>query len=99
MITLINKVTVTGDPEEFQRVHAELAEHMRVQPGARRFQLLRSPQDPAVYVEVAEWESRDHHKAALDGPGFMDKARSLRALASFERAMYDIVRTEEPAAR
>lgn len=97
MITLINKVTVTGDTARFEQVHADLAEHMRVQPGARRFQLLRSPQDPAVFVEVAEWESREHHKAALDGPGFLDKAKALRELATFERAMYEVVRTEEPA--
>ncbi|GIG63100.1 hypothetical protein Lfu02_74720 [Longispora fulva] len=97
MITLVNKVTVTGDLAEFERAHSAVAEFMRVQPGARRFQLLRSAEDPTVFVEVAEWESRDHHARALAAPGFYERAGVMRSLAEFERAMYDVVRTEEPS--
>jgi quinol monooxygenase YgiN len=95
MITLINKVTVTGDLAEFRRANEELADYMRVQPGARRFQLLQSTDAPEVFVEVAEWESREHHQRALQAPGFLDKAKALRAVADFERNLYTVVRTEE----
>ena len=98
MITLINKVTVTGDPAEFQRANLALAEFMRVQPGARRFQLLQAMDEPNVYVEVAEWESREHHAAAIQAPGFMERAKAMRAVADFDRAMYAVVRTEQPDA-
>jgi quinol monooxygenase YgiN len=99
MITLVNKVTVTGDLAEFERANLALAEFMREQPGARRFQLLRSMERPDVFVEVAEWDSREHHAAAISAPGFAERAKALRAVGEFERAMYTVVRTEEPQLR
>ncbi|WP_432840382.1 antibiotic biosynthesis monooxygenase family protein [Dactylosporangium sp. CA-092794] len=97
MIVLVNRVTVGGDVGEFQRVHDEVAAFMRAQPGARRFQLLRAADEPSVFVEVAEWESREHHAAAVSALMQLAAARAMRSLAQFERGLYDVVRTEEAA--
>lgn len=95
MIALVNKVTVVGDIAEFHRAHHEVAAFMQAQPGARRFQLLRAIDQPTVFVEVAEWESREHHAAALSAPGFLERAKALRSLAQVERGVYEVVHTEQ----
>ncbi len=98
MITLINKMTVTGDMTEFRRVNSYIADYMSEQPGALRFQLLWSPTTPEVFVEVAEWDSAEHHKAAVSTPEFRERVRELPGLATVERARYEILRLDDDRA-
>ncbi|WP_067794005.1 antibiotic biosynthesis monooxygenase family protein [Actinomadura formosensis] len=95
MITLINKVTVVGDRDAFERAQKEIEEFMHAQPGARRFQLLQSPDRPDEFVEVAEWESRELHLKAVRNPEFLERAKALRAHAEFEREAYTVLRVAE----
>ncbi|MCK2221096.1 AMP-binding protein [Actinomadura sp. ATCC 31491] len=94
MIVLMNKVTVTGDMAEFERAHDEIAAFMRAQPGARGFRLLGSLDEPNVFVELAEWDSQEAHAAAVRSPGFVERARALRAVAELDLGKYRVVRAE-----
>lgn len=94
MITLINKVTVVGDRDAFDRAQKDIEEFMHAQPGALRFQLLQAADHPDQFVEVAEWQSREHHLKAVQNPDFMSRAKALREHAEFERQSYSVLRLE-----
>jgi quinol monooxygenase YgiN len=68
---------------------------MGAQPGARRFQLLRSTADPLVFVEVAEWESAEHHRSAISTDTFRERVRDLPKVARVERGRYEVLRLDE----
>lgn len=95
MITLINTVTVTGDREQFREANTALADYMSQQPGARRFQLLQAADDPDTFVEVAEWESPEHHRAAVSTDDFLGHVRKMSVVAKVQRATYQVLRTED----
>jgi heme-degrading monooxygenase HmoA len=92
MVTLVNKLTVTGDPEKFASLLERLTEYMRAQPGYLSSELLRSLRNPAVYVEVARWESADDHRRAVTAQGFRDRVAGLGDLATVDPDVYDVVR-------
>lgn len=99
MIVFINRFTVTGDPQEFERAFAETAAHLAEQPGFIRYRLVRSGDDPHVYANVAEWETGADLRAAVRGPEFDEHARQLRRLARSEPQLYDVVAERGPRAR
>ncbi|HEV7760280.1 MAG TPA: AMP-binding protein [Acidimicrobiales bacterium] len=84
VVTMVNKFTVFGDPDEFERVWMSSADFMRTQPGFRNFRLMRSVMDPLVYVNIAEWESAEDHQRVLQGPDFLAHIKDLAALATPE---------------
>ncbi|MFI6317043.1 antibiotic biosynthesis monooxygenase family protein [Nonomuraea sp. NPDC050556] len=91
MVTLVNKLTCTGDLAEFTRILERLTEYMRAQPGYLSSELLRSVRNPAVYVEVARWESAEAHKAAVTGDGFRERVSGLGALATVDPDVYEVL--------
>ena len=84
VVTMVNKFSVFGDPDEFERVWMASADFMRTQPGFRNFRLMRSVMDPLVYVNIAEWESAEDHHRVLQGPDFQAHIKELAALATPE---------------
>ncbi|MEV1241802.1 antibiotic biosynthesis monooxygenase family protein [Nonomuraea sp. NPDC050022] len=91
MVTLVNKLTCTGDLTEFTRILEHLTEYMRAQPGYLSSELLRSVHHPEVYVEVARWESAEAHRNAVTGDGFRERVAGLGALATVDPDVYDVV--------
>jgi heme-degrading monooxygenase HmoA len=92
MVTLVNKLTATGDIDEFTRILERLTEYMRAQPGYVSSELLRSVRNPAVYVEIARWETADAHRAAVTSDGFRQRVAGLGAVATVDPDVYDAVR-------
>lgn len=92
MIKFVNKLTVTGDPAEFEAVSEELTAYMRQQPGYVRFELLRSMRNDNVYVEIAEWTDADSHLNAVRSDGFRSRVKPLGALATVEPDVFTMVR-------
>jgi heme-degrading monooxygenase HmoA len=91
MVTLVNKLTVTGDIGEFTRILKRVTEYMRAQPGYRSSELLQSVRNPAVYVEVARWETAEAHRRAVTSDEFRERVAGLGAVATVDPDVYDIV--------
>jgi len=79
--TVINRLTVTGDAEEFERILGKITEYMSAQPGFLGHTLYRSRRNPKVYVEIAHWASAEQHRAAMQGDGFRSQVKLLGAHA------------------
>ena len=94
----VNRFTVTGDTEEFERLLGKITDHMAAQPGFRGYRLYRSAQDPTVYVETAEWTDGAAHKQAIGGDGFRGPVMEVMKLAKAEPGPYTLVTERENAA-
>jgi quinol monooxygenase YgiN len=98
MVTLINQLTVTGSVEEFERVTEELTAYMCRQPGYLGYRTLRSISKPNVFVEIAEWESAEAHRAAVTSEGFQSRVRQLAGLVAKPTPdLYETVREAAPS--
>jgi quinol monooxygenase YgiN len=84
MVTVINRLTVTGDEAEFRRVLAEITAYMTAQPGFLSHRLYRSVRRPEVFVETAEWSEASAHRAAMLDPRFADWIGTLGKHAEAE---------------
>ncbi len=91
MVTLVNKFTVTGTPEEFERVWKASSEFMRNQPGFVSFRLVRSLGDPQVYINVAEWKDAESHRRVLASTEFQTHIAELAAVATPEPYVCEVV--------
>ena len=91
MVTVINKLTVHGRPEEFERIISAITAYMRQQPGFCSHRLYRSRNRDNVYIETAEWADADAHRAAMQGGGFRDRVKELGGVASAEPDVFDTV--------
>ncbi|HEV2376973.1 MAG TPA: antibiotic biosynthesis monooxygenase family protein [Streptosporangiaceae bacterium] len=78
---MINRLTVTGDPAEFERIIARITEYMTAQPGFVEHSLMRSLRRPEVYVEMARWTDADSHRKAMQGEEFQRRVRELSSVA------------------
>lgn len=88
MVTLINKFTVTGDADAFQRAIAHVSAYMQEQPGFVSHAMYRSLKDPQVFVETAHWDDADSHKKAVQSEEFRTRVRGLAGLASPDADLY-----------
>jgi long-chain acyl-CoA synthetase len=91
MVTVINKLTVTGDDAEFIRVISGITEYMRAQPGFIEHALYRSRNNPNVFVETARWDKAESHRAAMQGDRFRECVSALRGLAQPEPDVFEQV--------
>ncbi|MEU5464619.1 antibiotic biosynthesis monooxygenase family protein [Streptomyces althioticus] len=89
MVTFVNKLTVHGDPDEFAAVRARLTAYMAAQPGYVAHRTLRHAGDPAVHLEIAEWESAAAHRAAVTGEEFQRLVAELKPLVTAEPGLYE----------
>jgi quinol monooxygenase YgiN len=92
MITLVNKMTVTGDEEEFHKALDHIGEFMRSQPGHVFYQLLKSVRNPGVYVEYAIWADADAHRSAIQSEEFRTRVKGLAGLAKPEADVFTVVK-------
>ncbi|MEU7146157.1 antibiotic biosynthesis monooxygenase family protein [Nocardia sp. NPDC046473] len=95
MVTMVNKLTVTGKIADFERVADGLTEYMREQPGYIRYSLLRSVRRDNVFVEIAEWKDADAHRRAIQSEGFRRRVEPLAAVATVDPDLYEVVREGE----
>ncbi|MEU6479777.1 antibiotic biosynthesis monooxygenase family protein [Streptomyces sp. NPDC047017] len=88
MITFINRFTVTGPTEQFERAFDETSAFFAAQPGFVRHRLMRHAQDPAAYANVAEWQDEESFRKALDQPEFTAHRAALKALSTSDPNLY-----------
>ncbi|WP_018684003.1 AMP-binding protein [Actinokineospora enzanensis] len=91
MVTLVNKFTVSGDPAEFERIWVESSEFMRTQAGFRGFRLVRSVNDPTVYINIAEWAEAADHQRVVRGESFRRHIEAIAVLAKAEPELCSVV--------
>ena len=91
MALLVNKFTVVGDADEFERIWAKSSEFMRHQPGFVSFRLVRSVAEPQVYFNIAEWTDVAAHQRVVRSPDFQSHITELALLAKPEPSMCETV--------
>ncbi|MFD4196325.1 MULTISPECIES: antibiotic biosynthesis monooxygenase family protein [Amycolatopsis] len=64
--TMINPITVTGDPVRFREIIDLIAAYMSEQDGFVRLRFFQSHRHPEKYCMLAEWRDLDAHQAAAD---------------------------------
>ncbi|MFF0885087.1 antibiotic biosynthesis monooxygenase family protein [Streptomyces sp. NPDC003456] len=98
MVTFINRFTVTGPPDEFERLFEETSAFFRDRPGFLRHRLVRHTEQPGSYVNIAEWADAESFRAAVTHPDFAPHAAALRALSTSVPHLYAPVMEREAAA-
>ncbi|MEG8280493.1 antibiotic biosynthesis monooxygenase family protein [Streptomyces sp. AHA2] len=88
MVTFINRFTVTGPPEEFERLFEDTSAFFHDRPGFLSHRLLRHSEQPGSYVNVAEWADTESFRAAVTHPDFAPHAAALRTLSTSEPNLY-----------
>jgi len=91
-VILINPFEVpAGKEEEFLQAWREAAEYLRQAPGFLWTRLHESldPQAKFRFVNIAEWESRQHFQTAMRTEGFQQISRKMTFAAS--PALYRVV--------
>lgn len=91
MIVFVNRFTVHGSADEFERAFADTAEFFAECPGFLSYRLVRSTGDPRTYVNIAEWDDPSALRAATERPPFQAHAQRLRALATSEPQFFQPV--------
>lgn len=91
MVILVNKFTVTTDPAEFERIWTASSDFMGQQPGFISFRLVRSLQDPQVYINIAEWADAESHRRVLRSDDFQTHITELASVAKVEPYLCDVV--------
>lgn len=84
VLVFINRFSVHGNAEDFERAFQASSEFMCRQPGFLRHRLVRSSRLPERYVNIAEWENAASFQRATEHPDFASHVRELRELASSE---------------
>ncbi|WP_406631996.1 antibiotic biosynthesis monooxygenase family protein [Amycolatopsis sp. WGS_07] len=91
MIVLVNKMTVTGSPETYEKLYERAGRYMEEQPGLIRYQLSRSQKESDVYFNVAEWESAEAFEQAARGERFAELLADLSGLVESDQDLYEVV--------
>ncbi len=89
MPTIINRLIVTGEPREFERLLGRITEYMSSQPGFIDHQLYRSIRRPDVYIELARWKDAESHQRAIASEGFKERVREISAVATAEPDIFE----------
>ncbi|MCU1470906.1 MAG: Antibiotic biosynthesis monooxygenase [Glaciihabitans sp.] len=89
-LTLVNRFTVTGSAEEFEKVFAETSEFFAEQPGFIDHTLLRQIDGTNIYVNLAHWSDQSALRAAVSRPEFHPHSAALRALATSEPTLFSV---------
>ncbi|WP_116199115.1 antibiotic biosynthesis monooxygenase family protein [Amycolatopsis circi] len=91
MIVLVNKMTVLGSAETYERLYERAGRYMEEQPGLIRYQLARSQKQPDVYFNVAEWETAEAFEQAARGERFAELLADLTGLVESDQDVYQVV--------
>ncbi|MET9390165.1 antibiotic biosynthesis monooxygenase family protein [Streptomyces sp. NPDC006624] len=87
-VTFVNRFTVSGDPGDFEKAFARVADFMTAQPGILGYTLSRHADDPQRYVNIARWQDAAALRAAVGRPGFQEHVGELRKLAESTSELY-----------
>ncbi|MDW3848638.1 antibiotic biosynthesis monooxygenase family protein [Micromonospora aurantiaca] len=87
-VVFVNRFTVHGTPEEFEKTFAETSAYFGEQPGFLGHTLLRHTEDPGSYVNVAHWRDAVSFRRAVSRPEFTPHQAALRALSTGEPNLY-----------
>jgi long-chain acyl-CoA synthetase len=91
MVILLNRLTVTGDPDKFEEVFEKSSQFMRAQPGCMGHTLVKSLRNPNSYVNIARWEQAADHIRSVQNPEFMEHITALAEVSSSDPDLYSIV--------
>lgn len=91
MVTLVNKFTVAGEASDFERIWQQSSDFMRQQPGFISFRLVRSLNNPNVYINIAEWADAQSHQKVVGSPGFQEHIAQLAAVSTPEPNLCEVV--------
>jgi long-chain acyl-CoA synthetase len=91
MVTMVNKFTVSEDPDKFVQVWEASSQFMRDQPGFINFRLVRSLSNPQVFFNISDWKDAESHQRVLRGSAFQDHIAELAAVAVPEPNMCKVV--------
>jgi len=91
MVTMVNKFTVSDDPDKFGEVWEASSEFMRSQPGFINFRLVRSVSDPKVFFNISDWKDAESHHRVLRSSAFQEHIAELAAVAVPEPNMCEVV--------
>lgn len=97
MFYTVNRYTVSGDAEEFDRLLLEVNQHMSAQAGFRVYRLYRSESEPEVYLETSQWETVEQHRAAMAQDGFWGPVKKIGKIATVEPGSFQLVRENRAA--
>ena len=71
--TVITKITVRGDVDEFERRYERYLSFLEGQPGLLVAQLAISVQEPGVYYELTRWDTVAAYRQAAATPEFAEQ--------------------------
>jgi long-chain acyl-CoA synthetase len=91
MVILLNRFTVSGNPEKFKEVFEKSSEFMREQPGFMGHTLVKSLRHPESYVNVAHWADAADHIRSIQNPEFGEHITALAEVAGSEPELYSVV--------
>ncbi|MFI6346444.1 antibiotic biosynthesis monooxygenase family protein [Streptomyces sp. NPDC050560] len=91
MATVINRLRLTGDRDEFERLLGSMTTFMKGRPGFVSHRLYRSARNPDVYVELAEWRDASDHRQAMQSPEFQAHIPRLMKHAEAEPDVFEAV--------
>lgn len=87
-VVLVNRFTVYGSPEEFEKAFAETSAYFREQDGFVGYTLLGHTVNPGGYVNIAHWRDEASLRRALSRPEFGRHQAALRELSTSEPELY-----------
>lgn len=91
MLVFVNRFTVQGSVDEFERVFHDISASACGRPGFIRHVLIRSLSDPHTYMNIAEWEDGESLDRALKDAGFAQHIGRLRALARTDPHRFSVM--------
>nr|BFF02986.1 hypothetical protein GCM10020241_46610 [Streptoalloteichus tenebrarius] len=97
VVVFVNKLILTGSPEELEAAYAEVAEFMLTQPGLVRFQFVRSLEHPEVYFNIAEWEDKESLDRSLADPEFHARVSRVFPLIKGDPHVTTVIQRGAPA--
>ncbi|MFI7011250.1 antibiotic biosynthesis monooxygenase family protein [Streptomyces sp. NPDC050145] len=88
MVTFVNRFSVTGPAEEFERLFEQTSAFFVAQPGFVAHRLMRHADQAGSYVNVAEWQDAESFRRAVTHPDFAPHAAALRALSTSDPQLF-----------
>ncbi|MFJ8888526.1 antibiotic biosynthesis monooxygenase family protein [Streptomyces sp. NPDC102402] len=88
MVTFVNRFSVSGPVEEFERLFEQTSAFFVAQPGFITHRLMRHAEQQGSYVNVAEWEDAESFRRAVTHPDFAPHAAALRTLSASDPNLF-----------
>lgn len=83
-VTVVNRFTVKGEAEKFEREFLEHAEFLRHQPGFDRYATVRLVNQPECYVHLGYWRNLEAFVDVVHHETFLAHAQRLGSMVETE---------------